>query len=126
MRKQDKRTATIKYSHVQHDYSAHKGQSGLHWQATIQEEEVIVLSKIPDYETDREGYLEFMTRSNALRMELLILSEKFVEVHGSYEAGMAELGEWLLNYADNAMIQKLSSGPISKEWLFDELKRRHK
>ncbi|KJV46473.1 hypothetical protein VH86_20690 [Pantoea sp. BL1] len=111
---------------MQHDYSAHSGDSGLHWHTTIQEEEVIVLSKIPDYETDREGYLEFMTRSNALRMELLILSEKFVEVHGSYEAGMAELGEWLLNYADNAMIQKLSSGPISKESLFDELKRRHK
>ena len=51
-----------------------------------------MLSKIPDYETDREGYLEFMTRSNALRMELLILSERFVEVHGSYEAGMAEIG----------------------------------
>ncbi|MDF7651233.1 hypothetical protein F3J38_25160 [Pantoea sp. Acro-805] len=83
-----------------------------------------MLSKIPDYETDREGYLEFMTRSNALRMELLILSEKFTEVHGSYEAGMAEMGEWLLHYAESAMIQKKSQGPISKEWLMDELKRR--
>lgn len=83
-----------------------------------------MLSKIPDYETDREGYLEFMTRSNALRMELFILSEKFIEVHGSYEAGMAEMGEWLLNYAESAMIQKVSQGPISKEWLIEELKRR--
>lgn len=92
----------------------------LKWRA----EDANVLSKIPDYETDREGYMEFMTRSNALRMELLVLSEKFIEVHGSYEAGMAEMGEWLLNYAESAMIQKASQGPISKAWLLEELKGR--
>ena len=65
-----------------------------------------------------------MTRSNALRVVLLILSERFVEVHGSYEAGMAEMGEWLMHYAESAMIQKKSAGPIGKEWLFNEIKRR--
>ena len=81
-------------------------------------------SNIPDYYTEREAYMEFMTRSNALRMELLVLVDKFVETHGSYEAGMAEMGEWLLNYAESAMAQNLSAGPIGKRWLLDELARR--
>ena len=83
-------------------------------------------SKIPDYYTEREAYMEFMTRSNALRMELLVLVDKFVETHGSYEAGMAEMGEWLLNYAESAMAQKLSDGPISKTWLLIEMAKRQK
>lgn len=67
---------------------------------------------------------EFDKKSIALRLELYELSEKFASLHRSYESGLAEMGEWLLKYADNAQINNKSDGPISWLWLLQEMQRR--
>lgn len=64
------------------------------------------------------------TEKKAVNFRLERLVEEYARVHGGYAAGMAELGEYLLQHADYLRTHRETAQDVSWVGLLKELMRR--